>query len=152
VPPHKVHFRIFPWPAGGREAVVDPDAKKDVDEPGKPVVLTPKSYAYLKEESGKALIIEPHGKSDTATMAVQIADLEQTCRDAGAHIGRLEVTIERLVGERDEAGRAAAAAEERASSARAEAIKALAQVEQLRAELEQVKAKKPEKVDEKKGK
>lgn len=130
-PPYKVHHRLFAWPAAGREAVVDPDATKDVEEAGKPVVLTSKSYEYLKRESGKALIIEPHGQSDTASMAVKIADLEDDLRGAVEHIRKLEVSIERLMMERDEARRSADAADEKASAARAATVKAEAALQAL---------------------
>lgn len=85
--PYKQHFHAgirFTLP--GREFVVDPTAKKDVDEPGKPLVLTQATYDALRPKFGGPIVCEPVGGLVGEDAAKRIADLETQVADLTAQL------------------------------------------------------------------
>lgn len=81
------HHRLFPFPKDGREVIVNPAAKRDIDEKGKPLVLTTKSWEYIKEANGSALVIESLDPSEAES---RIGQLEAELAAAKARIAELE--------------------------------------------------------------
>lgn len=66
------HFRVFQFDAQGREAIVNPKAKKDVDAPGEPLVLTQATYDYLWKENGRALRFDPVSAEEESKASMQL--------------------------------------------------------------------------------
>jgi hypothetical protein len=86
--PDPITGRVMYIVEGGREIIVDPRATRDVDESGKPLVITMKSYELLREVSGHSLVIEPIGDDsrDIEAMAKKIA---------GARVAALELDLKK---------------------------------------------------------
>lgn len=82
------HFRVFRFSDTGREVIVDPKAEVDVDDEGEPLVLTEKTFEYLREESGRALKFEPVGASDIEHEAHEMLGDLGAARDRIAELER----------------------------------------------------------------
>lgn len=99
---YKAHFRLFSFPEEGREVLVDPAATKDVDEKGRPLVLTQASWDYIRQASGTRLVIEPlddyasRGQADS--LRAEVGELRERLEAAEREIEARGVELERAHG------------------------------------------------------
>ncbi len=69
-----------------REFIVDPSATRVVNEKGKPLILTEKAYAEIREKFGSVLVCEPVGAKDGEGAAERVSSLEAQLSDVTAQL------------------------------------------------------------------
>lgn len=99
--PYQQHIRAgVQFLAGGREFVVDDRAERDVvDEPGRPLVLSSKGFAYMRQEFGRALVCEPLGGGDLGDATEHISRIEERAAHLERQLGAREKDVARVEAE-----------------------------------------------------